>query len=110
MSVISSASAGGDMTITVPNTLVSGFTFWVFRNTNNIIVRITAGSIAWPSGNLTSTVTVANQFQVVCFVSDGSNLYVVSGIAPDPTYQKFTSGSANYTPTSAAVVRIKVRM
>jgi hypothetical protein len=67
-----------------------------------------AGDIVYWNGS--SWVTLAGNntgTQILQETSAG----VPSWITPTgPTYQSFTTGSGNYTPTSASVVRIKVRM
>jgi len=98
LSTITSGSAGGVLTITVPNTISPGFMFWAFRNTNDIVVQVSGGNIAWPDGNFTSNFTISKQFKLVGFVFDSANLYVISGQIPQTKIQVFNA-SGTYTPT-----------
>ncbi len=83
---------------------------WQPISTSSVLpIPTRAGDIIYWNG--TAWVTLAGNnsgTQVLQETSAGVPSWITLSFAP--TYQSFTSGSGNYTPTSASVVRIKVRM
>lgn len=85
LSQITSASAGGTLTITLPNTLPAGFIVFVSVITNSITLTASGGpTIRVPSGNSSGsggtsiTLSVSNQFQSAAVLFDGTNFWLLT--------------------------------
>lgn len=83
---------------------------WQTISTSSVLpTPIRVGDMIYWNGSAWVTLAGNNSgTQFLQETSAGVPSWVTLSFAP--TYQSFTSGSANYTPTSASVVRIKVRM
>lgn len=82
---ISSATAGGTLTLTLPNTLPNGFTFFVTVVTNSIVLSAGGGAnIKFPSGTGTGnsgasfTLSNTDNLQSATILFDGTNFWLLT--------------------------------
>lgn len=82
---ISSGSAGGTLTLTLPNTLPAGFLFYVTVNGNSVVLSTTGGAnIQFPTGTGTGnsgtsfTLSSTDNFQSVTVFFDGTIFWLLS--------------------------------
>jgi hypothetical protein len=75
MNIVSSASAGGALTLTLQTSVLpSGFTFMPLRSTNNIVLTPTSGNVNSRTFGSGATVTM-NSDGIIVLTFDGTNYW-----------------------------------